>query len=84
MARDNIEHDFIFQSTLPVRGATQSRWYTGPAGRNFNPSSPCGERPGGAGADVVKPFSIHAPREWSDAQGGIRGRSGMDFNPRSP
>ena len=56
----------LFQSTLPVRGATPC-----PAGRrrrgsNFNPRSPCGERP-----TVVLPrfcvvISIHAPRAGSD------------------
>ena len=33
-----------FQSTLPLRGATQSE-HRGLRIRNFNPHSPCGERP---------------------------------------
>ena len=52
---------------------------------NFNPRSPCGERPGaghqGAGRG---PISIHAPRVGSDrSEGGIT-YGPKDFNPRSP
>ena len=35
-----------FQSTLPVRGATVERALVHEDCRNFNPRSPCGERPG--------------------------------------
>ena len=35
----------IFQSTLPLRGATRQAWQTSPSNGNFNPHSPCGERP---------------------------------------
>ena len=35
----------IFQSTLPVRGATRFRAAVDTAGIDFNPRSPCGERP---------------------------------------
>ena len=35
-------------------------------GRDFNPRSPCGERPGGRGRDTVGHISIHAPRVGSD------------------
>ena len=35
----------IFQSTLPVWGATPSRTPSGAQHKNFNPRSPCGERP---------------------------------------
>ena len=34
-----------FQSTLPMRGATSSRFVINPHSQNFNPHSPCGERP---------------------------------------
>ena len=37
---------FIFQSTLPARGATAFGWATGADGVHFNPRSPHGERPG--------------------------------------
>ena len=35
-----------FQSTLPMRGATSIWSLTGMCPANFNPHSPCGERPG--------------------------------------
>ena len=35
----------LFQSTLPVRGATGSRAWHWPPDNDFNPRSPCGERP---------------------------------------
>ena len=38
----------IFQSTLPVRGATVPAICYLSRARNFNPRSPCGERPGAA------------------------------------
>ena len=61
--------DALFQSTLPMRGATNGSWFTGIPTRDFNPRSPCGERPevpkwtliGGA-------ISIHAPHAGSDMQ----------------
>ena len=40
-----------FQSTLPVWGATCRRSASSASSTNFNPRSPCGERPGGAGHD---------------------------------
>ena len=36
----------IFQSTLPVRGATNNTETPDNRGNYFNPRSPCGERPG--------------------------------------
>ena len=56
-----------FQSTLPVRGATLS-FYPDPGLRgNFNPRSPCGERPiTGLLALFNIIISIHAPRAGSD------------------
>ena len=35
----------VFQSTLPIRGATRKRLCFSPGGRDFNPRSPYGERP---------------------------------------
>ena len=34
----------LFQSTLPLRGATRASWRTGTSTSYFNPRSPCGER----------------------------------------
>ena len=55
----NAEFDALheFQSTLPVWGATFTYDYDGRTVSDFNPRSPCGERPVGQG----KP-----PHELSD------------------
>ena len=62
-----LQGSYKFQSTLPVRGAT-----TGEGGKpsktcDFNPRSPCGERPPQASTTTPLPvISIHAPRAGSD------------------
>ena len=38
--------EYQFQSTLPVRGATMALFAKCAIGQDFNPRSPCGERPG--------------------------------------
>ena len=61
----------VFQSTLPVRGATypparSSQWFL-----YFNPRSPCGERRLRTKySDIMFTISIHAPRAGSDAMDG--------------
>ena len=40
----NIHISFLFQSTLPVRGATNFEGCNLRYDKNFNPRSPCGER----------------------------------------
>ena len=52
----------LFQSTLPVRGATWASWSNPQILWDFNPRSPCGERP------------VHNKEIPLD----------YDFNPRSP
>ena len=119
----------IFQSTLPMRGATAEpvrspgRWrisiHTPHAGSDapktsifwgttyFNPHSPCGERPPSPPAavkmfpfqstlpmrgatclrhigDMLAVISIHTPHAGSDACGPTRSAAGTDFNPHSP
>ena len=68
----------LFQSTLPVWGATGCRWRFSSSAHNFNPRSPCGERLGfprpGLPADEI---SIHAPRVGSDDEI-IRERWGIE------
>ena len=57
----------LFQSTLPVRGATTA--IDGNIKKNayFNPRSPCGERrPQYKKAEFTSRISIHAPRAGSD------------------
>ena len=73
-----------FQSTLPVRGATEG-YREGPAvfcisihaPREGSDSSAIAGYPAGI-------ISIHAPREGSDGRARPSGRRFRDFNPRSP
>ena len=44
--RRKLPYTNVFQSTLPVWGATPLCMACGPSPLNFNPRSPCGERPG--------------------------------------
>ena len=97
----------LFQSTLPMRGATsfgQQRRvrvsisihapHAGSDTRlacfhiaraNFNPRSPCGERPAVAGNLAgVSGISIHAPHAGSDTGPAISSTCSANFNPRSP
>ena len=76
---------FIFQSTLPARGAT------GTASRrcvvlcHFNPRSPHGERLRlGGQRERMACISIHAPRTGSDRGNPAFRPSYRNFNPRSP
>ena len=54
--------------------------------KDFNPRSPCGERPAGGGAAAHKEsISIHAPRVGSDVNWDNGQRiANRNFNPRSP
>ena len=76
----------IFQSTLPVGGATTRQSTQQPHNKNFNPRSPWGERlPMAARLSPYHVISIHAPRGGSDSAS----RKGKfkrlkHFNPRSP
>ena len=57
----------LFQSTLPVWGATAKYQAMATKAGNFNPRSPCGERPlSYNGKNIVNGISIHAPRVGSD------------------
>ena len=79
----------LFQSTLPMRGATEDAAYMIPKGAisihaphagsdnevnenvkldtNFNPRSPCGERPAFSAPEAMLfAISIHAPHAGSD------------------
>ena len=56
-----------------------------PEERNFNPRSPCGERPGLRGVVHFQlGISIHAPRVGSDVSVRKEEFYGNNFNPRSP
>ena len=75
----------LFQSTLPMRGATRQVQTSGHLQFYFNPRSPCGERQvkrwcfsmGGS-------ISIHAPHAGSDYHSFHQRAMYWNFNPRSP
>ena len=77
---------FIFQSTLPVGGATPSRLLTRRRPRRFQSTLPVG------GATLLLllslllllPISIHAPRGGSDSCMQQANTRTANFNPRSP
>ena len=57
----------LFQSTLPVWGATKALMLKRQIDSNFNPRSPCGERPKQKHQhNQLLKISIHAPRVGSD------------------
>ena len=97
----------VFQSTLPMRGATLiqfpsfqswaisihaphagsdshdvTRWaYSG----NFNPRSPCGERPCGSGTSVsITEFQSTLPMRGATMLMQKHTLTSLNFNPRSP
>ena len=74
----------VFQSTLPVWGATLSDLIAQYTRRNFNPRSPCGERlktfPSGSRSKHFNPRSPCGERPLSNPAK----KSRTDFNPRSP
>lgn len=58
----------LFQSTLPVGGATFLNTFVQSSHDNFNPRSPRGERhEEGGHVHILKHISIHAPRMGSDS-----------------
>ena len=60
----------LFQSTLPVWGATRKFKQDRLHCINFNPRSPCGERPEAqTEEEKTTVISIHAPRVGSDDDG---------------
>ena len=66
----NLEYKHhLFQSTLPVWGATIKMHASLLISTYFNPRSPCGERHLTAKPDIIiTDISIHAPRVGSDMQ----------------
>ena len=65
-----LKYGWLFQSTLPVGGATTDATKFGDEENDFNPRSPWGERHS-ADHNAVFTFriSIHAPRGGSDKDG---------------
>ena len=52
-----------FQPTLPVRGATWPGWMPTPSTWNFNPRSPCGERPNHSQHVTCLLYTSPSPRD---------------------
>ena len=74
-----------FQSTLPLRGATNVRTVHAVSNRYFNPHSPCGERQHqSCSGPRIRSISIHTPLAGSDSASSARPRTAPDFNPHSP
>ncbi len=77
--------DKLFQSTLPVGGATTCQYLVVQAPESFNPRSPWEERHWVASqSDPVQTVSIHAPRGRSDHHHTAHSTNTRGFNPRSP
>ena len=76
---------WLFQSTLPARGATRELRPRRLLNQDFNPRSPRGERLGQRmdGTRTIR-ISIHAPREGSDYGQERQNPKRLYFNPRSP
>ena len=63
----NRPHSSIFQSTLPLRGATSRLLRSIRVPKYFNPHSPCGERRHRTRSTTHLLISIHTPLAGSDA-----------------
>ncbi len=75
----------LFQSTLPLRGATGRFRYRLQLRGNFNPRSPCGERPNRAAPFPVRSvFQSTLPLRGATQPGETLFVGKPDFNPRSP
>ena len=81
----NGQNFYVFQSTLPVWGATWMRTALASSRSSFNPRSPCGERRGRESAnELVGRFQSTLP-VWGATIGvNVRNRGVFSFNPRSP
>ena len=77
--------DFVFQPTLPARGATKMTTGLRASTFEFQPTLPArGATWRSIYADVIPTISTHAPRTGSDGGVPERHRAPLNFNPRSP
>ena len=85
-SRQLVRLTLIFQSTLPVWGATYQRITIRTTKKDFNPRSPCGERRiEGAKAYQIEPkFQSTLPVWGATAAASSVAYSSINFNPRSP
>ena len=76
---------YLFQSTLPARGATSSCSGRVPVLIYFNPRSPHGERPGATSPDTTTGrFQSTLPARGATRRCSPGADTSDDFNPRSP
>ena len=88
-ARRQIHQDhrltMEFQSTRPMRGATNSSFQRYFFCHYFNPRAPCGARRRNCNSmGQVHKISIHAPHAGRDCQAAHREPYCTNFNPRAP
>ena len=75
----------LFQSTRPMRGATNSSFQRYFFCHYFNPRAPCGARRRNCNSmGQVHKISIHAPHAGRDCQAAHREPYCTNFNPRAP
>ena len=76
----------IFQSTLPMRGATLRLQQSSHKKPNFNPHSPCGERlcPVLLYSSLTHYFNPHSPCGERPKTSALKWAGTTDFNPHSP
>ena len=75
----------LFQSTRPMRGATNSSFQRYFFCHYFNPRAPCGARRRNCSSmGQVHKISIHAPHAGRDCQAAHREPYCTNFNPRAP
>ena len=80
----NRPHSSIFQSTLPLRGATSRLLRSIRVPKYFNPHSPCGERRHRTRSTTHLLISIHTPLAGSDGSTAPCVARRKYFNPHSP
>ena len=80
-----LEQTPIFQSTHPMRGATEASIRYIFSSEDFNPRTPCGVRHAASVAGYPIPLiSIHAPHAGCDCKSGCISGGHSNFNPRTP
>ena len=81
-----IVREELFQSTLPMRGATHYGSSHSANNCYFNPRSPCGERPAAQSPEGpnLPGFQSTLPMRGATAPCGSISGGCQDFNPRSP
>jgi len=83
--RQTNSHCAVFQSTLPVKGATPAHLSDEEKAKWVSIHAPSeGSDPNGPPNILIHTVSIHAPSEGSDFATARWWRCSVSFNPRSP